>query len=61
MCDFWCFEAANEEPAQVLFKLKGLLLESEFIGIKSINPTEALMLLRSNKVQIVHGLLTFFD
>ena len=50
MCDFWCFEAANEDPAQVLVKLKGLLLEAEFTEIKSGSPTEALTLLRSKKV-----------
>jgi len=49
MCDFWCFEAANEDPAQVLVKLKGLLLEAEFTEIKSGSPTEALTLLRSKK------------
>ena len=50
MCDLWCFEAANEDPAQVLIKLKRLLLEAEFIEIKSRSPTEALTLLRSKKV-----------
>ncbi|CAG5112280.1 Oidioi.mRNA.OKI2018_I69.chr2.g6510.t1.cds [Oikopleura dioica] len=49
MCDFWCFQALNEDPAEIMLKLRGLLLEAEFLEIKAKSPTEALTLLRSEK------------